>query len=141
MTTHRVHAQRRRPSLDENLSDDERAALRSLLDTWAAQRRTANPAARSGTNRPLPLGAELAIAESIERHILEWAISTRHVAERIEQRARKRLAEIDEVMQQLNGVTQAIDDDRARLAWLCAMGDDSDTTLIDRDLDANCDPE
>lgn len=112
MTTKTVCTQRRGDSSDEKLTDDERAALRSLLDSWAIQRRTAKLAEHSGTEWPLSLGAELAIAESVERHILEWATSTRHEAERIEQRARERLAEIDEAMWELNLVTLAIDDDR-----------------------------
>ena len=112
MTTQRASAQRRGTSLDENLTDEERAALRSLLDTWASQRRTAKLAEHTATEWPLPLGAELAIAASDERHILEWAASMRLDAERIEQRARERLAEIDNAMLQLNGVAPTRDVER-----------------------------
>lgn len=103
MTVQQMKAQAPDSSLDENLTDQERLALRSLLDAWAGKRRAAMQAEHDHSEWPLPLGTELAIAASIERHILEWATSMRHDAEGIEQRARERLAEIDEAMRQLNG--------------------------------------
>lgn len=110
MTEQQAHAQRQTLSRDENLTDEERAALRSLLDRCASQRRAAKLADHVDTEWPLPLRVELAIAASVERYIVDWAVSMRHDAERIEQRARVLLAEIDDAMRQLSEAQSATDD-------------------------------
>jgi hypothetical protein len=103
MTEQQIHAYRPELSLDDNLTDEERLALRTLVDAWAPERRTAQDIAHDRCDWQLPLETELAIAATIERYILDRAGFMRRDAEGIEERARERLAELDEAMQRLRG--------------------------------------